>query len=38
VAEFCGDGIVNNVTEVCDDGINDGTSGSCATDCTTAIL
>ena len=27
VVEFCGDGIVNNGTEVCDDGINDGTLG-----------
>ena len=33
VLEFCGDGIVNNVTEVCYDGLNNGTSGFCASDC-----
>jgi hypothetical protein len=29
-------GIVNNGTEVCDDGINDGSPGSCAPDCLSA--
>jgi hypothetical protein len=37
VVEFCGDGIVNNVNEVCDDGVNNGTSGFCASDCLTVL-
>ena len=37
LSELCGDGIVNNGTEVCDGGINDGTFGSCAPDCSASI-
>jgi hypothetical protein len=37
VVEFCGDGLVNNVTEFCDDGVNNGTSGFCASDCLTVL-
>jgi cysteine-rich repeat protein len=32
---FCGDGVVNG-TEACDDGVNDGTYGTCNPDCTPA--
>ena len=30
---FCGDGIVNNGNEVCDDGVNSGVYGGCNEDC-----
>jgi len=33
--DYCGNGIVNG-TEACDDGINDGTYGTCNPDCTLA--
>jgi hypothetical protein len=34
---FCGDGTVNTTAgEVCDDGVNDGSPGSCAPDCSAA--
>ena len=37
-APVCGDGTVNTLAgEACDDGLNNGTSGFCASDCFTVL-
>lgn len=36
VVEFCGDGVTNNTTEICDDGV--GVNGTVTSSCTTTCV